>query len=155
VKNDRKDAIWRESPDIERELGRLAADPTPPGLRQRVLDAARGARKDAALTPRLRTLAAVCGLVIAAVLAIDPLVVRHETARLAALFDGPSSARTAVNEAAELAELLDGHEGKTRWISRLQVMAASAVRSERKDNFIEARARLKGWIEHETSENIN
>jgi len=155
MRRDGRDEIGPDPTHIERGLARLASAPVPSGLQGRVIDRALEARRGAALTPRLRTLAAVCGLVTAAVLVIDTLAVRRETVRLAALLDGLSPVRTAASENLELVELLGGHEREAGRISRLQAMAASAARNEQKGDLIEARARLKGWIEHETSENIN
>lgn len=74
---------------------------------------------------------------------------------MAALLDGRSSARTAGEEASDLAEVLGGQGSEANRMARLQVLAASAVREDRERNFIEARKWLKGWLENETSEDIN
>jgi hypothetical protein len=141
-----------EKSDVERGLGRLASLTPPPGLRERVLESALEARKNAALTPRLRTTAAVCMILIAALLGLDPLFGRHEAASMAALFDGRSSKQPAGEEAPELTEVLAGQEAETTRMARLQVMAASAVQKKLESDFTEARKRLKGWLENETSE---
>jgi len=98
--------------DIERDLERLAPVAAPAGLRDRVMDRAAQARNSAALSPRMRILAAACSVVIIAVLMIDPLIGRHDAARIAALLDGQSSARVATEEAARLAEALGGQGSK-------------------------------------------
>lgn len=147
--------IEHDPDDIERSLGQLVPKPAPPGLRERVLDSAIEVRKNAAMTPRMRTVAVVCSILIVAVLGVDPLISRHEAARMAALLDGRSSARTAGEEASDLAEVLGGQGSEANRMARLQVLAASAVREDRERNFIEARKWLKGWLENETSEDIN
>jgi len=141
--------------DIERDLERLAPVAAPAGLRDRVMDRTVQARNSAALSPRMRILAAACSVVIIAVLMIDPLIGRHEAARIAALLDGQSSARVATEEAARLAEALGGQGIEDGGIVRLEVMAAVAAREDRGRDFFEARARLKGWLDNETSENLN
>ncbi|MBE3112894.1 MAG: hypothetical protein IMZ46_20675 [Acidobacteria bacterium] len=139
--------------DIEESLARLVPKPASPGLRQRVLDSAIEVRKNAAMTPRMRTVAVVCSILIVAVLAIEPLVGRHEAARMTALLDGRSSARAAGEEAYDLAEVLGVQGSEADRMARLQIMAASASREDRVSDFIEARKRLKGWLKNETSEN--
>ena len=152
--NGRKDA-GRDLMDTERDLERLAPVAAPAGLRDRVMDRAAQARNSAALSPRMRILAAACSVVIIAVLMIDPLIGRHDAARIAALLDGQSSARVATEEAARLAEALGGQGIEDGGIVRLEVMAAVAAREDRGRDFFEARARLKGWLDNETSENLN
>lgn len=152
--NGRK-AAGRDLTDIERDLERLAPVAAPAGLRDRVMDRTAQARNSAALSPRMRILAAACSVVIIAVLMIDPLIGRHEAARIAALLDGQSSARVATEEAARLAEALGGQGIEAGGIVRLVVMAAAAAREDRGRDFFEARARLKGWLNNETSENLN
>ena len=83
----RKD-VERDLMDIERDLERLKPVAAPAGLRRRVLDRAAEARKSAVLSPKMRVLAAACSIIIIAVLGLDPLIRKHETARLAALLDG-------------------------------------------------------------------
>jgi len=91
--------------------------------------------------------------VIVAVLAIEPLVSRHETARMTALLDGRPSARTVGEEAYDLAEVLGIQRSEADRMARLQIMAASTRREDRVSDFIKARTGLKGWLENETSEN--
>lgn len=152
--NGRKDA-GRDLTDIERDLERLAPVAAPAGLRDRVMDRTAQARNCAALSPKMRILAAACSVVIVAVLMIDPLIGRHEAARAAALLDGQSSARVATEEAARLAEAPGGQGIEIGGIVRLEVMAAAAAREDRGRIFFEARARLKGWLNNETSENLD
>lgn len=141
------------SPDIEGELGRLAPGSVPPGLRDRILDRAGEARKSAVLTPGLRALTVACTVMIVAILVIDPLVGRHEAARLAALLDGRASAAPAENtEASVLAEVVGGTGEATR-LARLEIFAAAAARRDLERQNTEARKWLKGWLVDETSEN--
>ena len=153
MKDDKVNEIARGPADTEGELRRLIPKPAPPGLRQKVLSTALEARRNAVLTPGMRKLAGACSIVIVAVLAIEPLVGRHEAARMTALLDGRSSARTAGEEAYDLAELLGVQGREADSMARLQIMAASASREDRVSDFIEARKRLKGWLKNETSEN--
>ena len=153
MKDDKVNEIACGPADTEGELRRLVPSTVPPGMRRRVLDRALEARLNAALTPGMRALAVACAIVIVAVLAIEPLVGRHEAARMTALLDGRSSARTAGEEAYDLAEVLGVQVGEADRMARLQIMAASASREDRVSDFIEARKRLKGWLNNETSEN--
>jgi hypothetical protein len=153
VKDDKVNEIACGPADTEGELRRLVPSTVPSGMRRRVLDRALEARLNAALTPGMRALAVACAIVIVAVLAIEPLVGRHEAARMTALLDGRSSARTAGEEAYDLAEVLGVQVGEADRMARLQIMAASASREDRVSDFIEARKRLKGWLNNETSEN--
>jgi hypothetical protein len=148
-RNDRK----RNLREIGKSLGRLSPSPVPPGLRQRVMDRALAARKSAALTPGMRILAVVCSVTIVAVLVIDPLVGRHEAARLAALLDG-RSAFPAASPETELAEVLGGQDIETERMVRLQLAAAAAARKEQEHHVTEAWRRLKGWLADETSEDL-
>ena len=68
----RKD-VERDLMDIERDLERLKPVAVPAGSPARVLDRAAEARKSAALSPKMRVLAAACSIVIIAVLGLDPL----------------------------------------------------------------------------------
>jgi hypothetical protein len=153
VKDDKVNEIACGPADTEGELRRLVPSTVPPGMRRRVLDRALEARLNAALTPGMRALAVACAIVIVAVLAIEPLVGRHEAARMTALLDGRSSARTAGEEAYDLAEVLGVQGSEADRMARLQIMAVSVGREDRISDFIEARKRLKGWLNNETSEN--
>jgi hypothetical protein len=143
-------------PDIEGELGRLAPGPVPPGLRDRILDRAGEARKSAVLTPGLRALTVACAALIVAILVIDPLVGRHEAARLAALLDGRTAPPTENTEASVLAEVVGGtgEAVKAARLARLEIFAAAAARRERERRNTEARKWLKGWLAHEASEDL-
>ena len=153
MKDDKVNEIACGPADTEGELRRLVPSSVPPGMRRRVLDRALEARLNAALTPGMRALAVACAIVIVAVLAIEPLVGRHEAARMTALLDGRSSARTAGEEAYDLAEVLGVQGSEADRMARLQIMAVSVGREDRISDFIEARKRLKGWLNNETSEN--
>jgi hypothetical protein len=154
VKDDKVNEIARGPADTEGELRRLVPSTIPPGMRRRVLDRALEARLNAALTPGMRALALACSIVIVAILAIEPLVGRHEAARMTALLDGRSSARTAGEEAYDLVEVLGVQGSEANRMARFQIMAASAVREDRERDFVKARKRLKGWLENETFEDI-
>ena len=153
MKDDKVNEIACGPADTEGELRRLVPSSVPPGMRRRVLDRALEARLNAALTPGMRALAVACAIVIVAVLAIEPLVGRHEAARMTALLDGRSSARTAGEEAYDLAVVLGIQGSEADRMVRLQIMAASARREDRVSDFIKARKGLKEWLKNETSEN--
>ncbi len=141
--------------EIEKALGQIVPEPPPPGLRQKVLGAAFEARGNAVLTPGLRIVAVACSILLVIILGVDPILRRSEFARMAALLDGRSAAPPTVEDAADLAEVLGGQGREANTMARLQVAAASAVRKNRERDFIEARKRLKGWFENETSEDLN
>jgi hypothetical protein len=155
VKEEKANEIARGPAGTEGELRRLVPKSAPPGLRQKVLSTALEARMNASLTPGMRAMAVACSIVIVAVLAIEPLVSRYEAARMTALLDGRSSARTAGEEAYDLAEVLGIQGSEADRMARLQIMAASTRREGRVSDFIKARKGLKGWLENETSEDIN
>jgi len=155
VKDAKANETARGAADTEGELLRLVPSIVPPGMRRRVLDRALETRLNAGLTQGMRALAVACSIAIVAVLAIEPLVSRHETARMTALLDGRSSARTAGEEAYDLAEVLGIQGSEADRMARLQIMAASASRKDMVSDLIKARKGLKGWLENETSEDIN
>lgn len=137
---------------IERELGRLVPASIPPGIRQRVLSRAEIARRSVLLSPAMRVAATACSLLIAAALLIDPLVGRHEAARLTALLDGRNAAAQAVGFVPELVEALSGKAGEARSLARLRAAAGSARSEHMVRSAIEAHKRLKGWFNDETPE---
>jgi hypothetical protein len=139
--------------DIEHALGRLAKTPVPPGLRARVLGQAAAERRSAALSPGLRFTTAGCSLLIAAVLVLDPLAARREAARLASLLDGRAAAAEAYGPASELALELDIGASAAERLAHLQALASSRSGKEIPEKFFQAREWLKGWLDHETSEN--
>ncbi len=155
MKDAKANETARGAADTEGELLRLVPSIVPPGMRRRVLDRALETRLNAGLTQGMRALAVACSIAIVAVLAIEPLVSRHETARMTALLDGRSSARTAGEEAYDLAEVLGIQGSEADRMARLQIMAASASRKDMVSDLIKARKGLKGWLENETSEDIN
>jgi len=151
--NGRKDA-GRDLMNIERDLERLAPVAAPAGLRDRVMDRTAQARNSAALSPRMRILAAACSIIIVAVLGLDPLIVRHEAAQMAALFDGRQTASPAGEAPSELAEVLTGRGRDAERLARVQLAAAAAARKEQARQVREAWRRLKGWLDDETSEDL-
>jgi len=138
--------------EIEKDLGRFSPIGAPAGLRQKVMDRALEARKSAMLSPRMRLAASACSLAIVLVLGLDPLIARQEAARMAALLDGRPGARQP-GETLELALALGGNGGEAERLSHLQSLAASAIREDALREFVEARIRLKGWLDNETLEN--
>jgi hypothetical protein len=138
--------------EVERELARLVFKSTPSGLRQKALDAASEARRNAVLTPSLRFAAVVCSVLLALVLGTDPVLRRAESSRLSALLDGRSAGQVPGGEVSEIADVLGSGEHEADTLAKLQAMAAKALRKERESDFVGAQKRLKGWLENETSE---
>jgi len=155
VKDDKVNESARGPADTEGELRRLVPSAVPPGMRRRVLDRALEARLNAALTPGMRALAVACSIVIVAVLAIEPLVSRHETARMTALLGGRPSNLKAGEGASELAEMMGGQVGEVQTLMRLRIRASSGIREADFRDRLEARKRLKGWLEYEGQEILN
>jgi hypothetical protein len=151
--NGRKD-VERDVMDIERDLERLKPVAAPADLRRRVLDRAAEVRKSPALSPRIRILAAACSIVIVAVLGLDPLIGRHEAARMAALFDGRQTSLPFGEVPSELAEVLTGRGRDAERLARVELAAAAAARKEQARQVREAWRRLKGWLDDETSEDL-
>ena len=146
------DAFEAAAAGVERELGRLVPAAVTPGLRSRIVARASEARRAAMLRPWMRVAAAACSVLIAALLALDPLVSRLEEARLTALLDGRSAVASRPETAPELAEagLGAGTEAE-RW-ARLQALAAAAVREPGISDSLGALERLKGRWEYETAQ---
>lgn len=137
---------------VERELRRFVPAPVRSGLRERVMARAAEARRGAALPPWLRVAAASCAVLIAALLALDPILVRREEARLTALLDGRAISGNGLEAAPELAEAGIGQEAETALWSRLQGLAGAAARKPLDRVSLETLERLKGWWEYETAE---
>jgi len=155
VKDDKEKEIARGPADTEGELRRLVPSTVPLGMRRRVLDSALNARLNAVLTPGMRALAVACTIVIVAALAIEPLVGRHEAARMTALLDG----RGVSNQAGEEARLLWAEVGgdladPDKFRMAVIVFSRLGSRHESRPAFFEARDRWKGMIDHEDPENF-
>lgn len=140
--------------EVERELARLVFKSTPSGLRQKALDAASEARRNAVLTPSLRFAAVVCSVLLALVLGTDPVLRRAESSRLNALLDGRSAGQVPGGEASELAEVLAGEDSEAGRMVRLQLTAGAAARRKQEHQVTEAWRRLKGWSVDEASEDL-
>ncbi len=149
----RKD-VERDVMDIERDLERLEPVAAPAGLRRRVLDRAAEARKRAALSPKMRVLAAACSIIIIAVLGLDPLIRKQETARLAVLLDGRQTSLPSGEAPSELAEILTGRGKDAERLARVELAAAAAARKEQARQVRQAWRRLKGWLDDETFEDL-
>ena len=149
----RPDAFEAAAAGIEHELRRLVPVPVPPGLRSRIVARASEARRGALLRPWMRVATAACSVLIAALLALDPLVSRLEEARLTALLDGHSAVASRTDIAPELAEAGLGPGTEAEHLARLQDLAASRVRKSMEKEAVEALERLKGRWEYEAAEN--
>jgi hypothetical protein len=110
------------------------------------------------LTPWMKWAAVTCAVLIVFVLIADPLIGRLEAVRMAALLNAGSATDEggmARIEASDLAELAGIQGTEAAKLIRLQARITSAVREERRRRFGEALKGLRGWLEYETSENIN
>jgi len=144
-----------ERNDIERDLGRLVARPVPDKLRERVLGSALEARKNAAMTPRMRVMAVVFSILIVAVLGIDLFLGEHEAARLAALIDGPGLSMPTGQEAGLLWSELGVDLGDSDKFRRAGIaLSRLKDRDDSRKALLEARDWLKGMIDHEDPEDI-
>lgn len=143
-----------DSASVERELRRLVPAAVHRGLGERILDRAAEVRRAATLRPWMRLAAAACSVLIVAVLALDPVLARHEAARMASILDGRPAASPEAEDAAVLAEAVGGTGGaaEASRTARLGTMIAASSRQELGRRAIEGRRRLKGWLEHEISE---
>ena len=99
-------------------------------------------------------MAAACSIVILGALVIDPLIGKHEAARLSALIGVPKAARL-VGQDSELigAELGMNFEDIARAM-RTRLGADSTSTTVSRKDFLEARNRLKRIDDHEELENI-
>ena len=139
---------------VERGLRRLVPAAVPPGLGERTLERAAEAARGAMLRPWMRLAAAACSVLIVVVLALDPVLGRHEDARMAAILDGRPTGSSHAEDAAVLAEAVGGigEAEEALRTARLETMIAASSRRELGRRAIAARDRLKGWLEHETTE---
>ena len=141
--------------DIERQLNRLAPRPIPPGLRDRVLSSALEARRNTALTPRMRIAAIACAALLAVVVGFGPLLGRREAARMAALLDGRQPAGMEGMEAGALAEMAGLEAADAERMVKLLALASFAEREKRQSRIGEGLRGPKGWSDYETYENLN
>jgi len=142
-------AEWTE-PGVKARLKSLPQEPIPPGLRERVLDAAQRRREVSRwTTPGLRAALAVSAALFALCFMIDGRISRREAGRLEALLNGPraspSMAARNSGEAAEgLREILGpgGSEFEKWLLARLdysqRVQARAASRELAKENRYES-----------------
>ncbi len=100
--------------DIEKRLRSLTLKPAPPGLREKVLQAAAKNKGEAAwTTPLLRWSLAGCAAVLALVFIADAALSRNQQSRLHALMDGsPLMQDRAADENRVLAEVLGEPVGR-------------------------------------------
>lgn len=147
-----------EHDDVERGLKRLVPGSVPAGLRHRILSASVESRKNAPLTPRMKWAAVTCAVLIVFALIAEPLIGRLEAVRMTALLHAGSATEEeemARTEASDLAELAGIQGEEAAKLLRLQARITSAVREERQRRLGEALKGLRGWLEYETSEDIN
>jgi hypothetical protein len=143
------------TPGIERSLKRLAPLSAPPGLGERVIGAALEARKNAALTPRQRMMAVACMVLLVAVGFADAVFSRSQAKQLMSLRDGRGAAAKPEGDLRPLLGDILGGIGRSEQTGlEKRILARMDIREEPSTDRREIRARLKGWIEHEDSENF-
>jgi hypothetical protein len=145
----------RRSNGIEKELARLVPKGGPPGLRQRVVGRAREAGKNTLLTPRLRAAAVACLVLIVALLGAEPFMRRSELGRMAALLGARDVVPAAGAEATELAEIIGTRGREAGLMGQARFLALASDRGDRERSIIDAKERLKGWLENEVPEDLN
>lgn len=142
-----------DADDLERSLRRLARKTIPSGLRGRVLDAALESRKNAAWTPRMRAVVAVCSALIVVVLGVDRHIEKSEEIRIAALLGGLDVSEPAEQDTLSLQAELGMDLGDVHRSLRMgMALSRSWGRHDLRKALSEARDRLKGMIDHEDPE---
>jgi hypothetical protein len=103
-----------ENDIVEHRLKRLDIKPLPPGLRERILEAAATRRRETAwTTPGLRWALAACAAVLAVIFLMDAALGRRQQARLQVLLDGSQRIQSqAADETRLLAEALGEPVGR-------------------------------------------
>ena len=156
MKDDKVNEIARGQADTEGELRRLVPSSVPPGMRRRVLDRALDSRKNAAVTPRLRSAALVWAVLALVAVIGDAVISKGQSERLAAFLGGPgiSTPAGAEEEGRRLWAEVGGDLGD---LDKLRmtgiVLSRLGSRHESRWASFEARDRLKGMIDHEDPEN--
>jgi hypothetical protein len=144
----------RDSDDIEKSLDQLVQLAVPPGLGGRVVGRALEARKNAAMTPRMRIVAVVCSILIIAVLGADSLLGRHESARIAALLGGPGVSAPVEEDVRLLWGEVGGDLGDLDKLRKEGILLSRlGSRGGAGRAYLEARDWLKGMFDHEDPEN--
>jgi hypothetical protein len=142
--------------DVKRSLERLVPRGVPPDLGRRVVGRALEARKNAAMTPRMRIIAAVCAVLIGAVLGADPLLGRRESARIAALLGGPGVSPPVGEDVRLLWAEVGGDLGDLdKFLGERVVLSRLGSRGGAGRAYFEVQDRLKGMIDHEDPENYH
>jgi len=144
----------KDRDDIKTSLERLVPRGVPPDLGRRIVGRALDARKNAAMTPRMRIVAVACAILIGAVLGADPLLGRHESVRIAALRDGPGVLAPAGEDVRLLWAEVGGDLGDLdKFLGERIVLSRLGSRGGAGRAYLEARDRLKGMFDHEDPEN--
>jgi len=141
---------------VERELRRLVPAAAPPGLRGRVVARAAEARRGALLAPWMRVSAVACSVLIVTVLGIDPLIVRHEAVRMAALLGVAGGSEPTERESDFLWAELGVDMGVIDRALRGGIARFGSKGSEASlRDHLQARDRLKGMTDYENAEGLN
>jgi hypothetical protein len=144
----------RDPDEIEKSLNQFVPLAVPPGLGRQIVARALEARRNAAMTPRMRIAAVVCSILIIAVLGADSLLGRHESARIAALIDGPGVSAPVEEDVRLLWGEVGGDLGVLDELRREEILL-SRLRGRGGPGraYLEARDWLKGMSDHEDPEN--
>jgi hypothetical protein len=136
--------------DIEKALLSLDAKPVPPGLNKRILGSALKARRDLVLTPSMWAAATACAALIAVALLGDAALTRAQNESLGALLNGRAAAQAPVEDAGPLlAEIWEEIGDQERAGLERVALARPVPRSVSLRDVLQARERLKGWLDHE------
>ena len=137
--------------DIENNLLSLSPQPVPPGLREKVIGSALKTRQNLVMTPWTRAGAIACAVLIAVSVLGDMAVARAQNDSLRALLNGRAVARPL---AEDLGLLLAEISAQTSDVGKAELkriaLARPATRSGSLQDVLEARERLKGWLDHES-----
>jgi hypothetical protein len=120
-----------EARDIEERLKEIKLKPVPPGLKDKVLEAAREHKEESAwTTPLLRWCLAGCAALLAVVFITDGLVSHAQQNRLQALFDGSrTTPRLTEDGSRMLAEVL-GELASEKLLVQSEMAAEKQTKAE-------------------------
>lgn len=141
---------------IEESLKRLVPRAVPPGLGDKVVGRALGSRRNALVTPRLRTVAAVSVALAMTALIGDAIVSKRQSEEMDGLLAGAGAAQRAVSAAGSLwAELGPELGDLDRFRRGEMVLPRRGDRGGSERAYFEIREKLKGWIDHENAEDLH
>jgi hypothetical protein len=116
--------------NVEEMLRSAELKPAPPGLRERVLEAAVKHKEEAGwMTPLLRWCLAGCAVALSVIFIADGLVARTQRDRLQALFDGSPSARNPVDDASRMLAEVYGQSLTGKMLAQNELVLAQKLKA--------------------------